>query len=85
MRNKHSYSEKKFIERIKINSQEEKYTKKSAVALTRTSLTLRTVKEYLIISITFIFNLHFQFFVVGELSAFIFIVFNILPKFPYFA
>ena len=42
--------------------------------------------EYeLFISMTYIFNIYFLCYVVGKLSAFIFIVFNFLPYFPYFA
>ena len=51
--------------------------KKSGIALTQLSLTLHySVKEYFIITITFIFNLYFLCFVVDELPDFKVIINN---------
>ena len=44
-----------------------------------------TVEEYFIISITFMFNLYFLYFVADELPASIIIVYNFLTLFPFFA
>ena len=63
-----------YIQNFKVLKESTFRSKKSRVALAQLFLTLNYRAEYFIISITFIFNLCFLYFVIDKLPAFIIIV-----------